>query len=154
MRYMSAYMPSRRPKRSGVLRYGFFRLITVTLVVIVISSFYIYERVWVRNLIAENEKIERRNDITRKRLADVEAAWMTASSLASIEVAIQERQLGLEPTKPSQNVTIQEVLAVRPVSPQPTGPYTGLGRAWNKLKRNVPVVEPAQVEAQPLFEGK
>lgn len=154
MRYMSPYMPPRRSTRSGLLGIGFLRLIGITLLVIVVSSFYIYQRVWVRTLVAYNEKLEKRNDVTRQRLAQLEAAWMTASSLGSVEAAIMYDELGLEPTKPSQNFTVQLVPPAPPVPEEPQGPYAGLAKAWGKLRQNMPMVEPAQVEAQPLFEPK
>lgn len=154
MRYMSPYIPPRRAKRPGVLGIGFLRLIGITLLVIMVSSFYIYQRVWVRTMVAYNEKLEKRNDLTRQRLAQLEAAWMTASSLGSVETAIMDGQLGLEPTKPSQNFTVQAVLPAPPVPEAPDGPYAGLAKALGKLKQNMPMVEPAQAEAQPLFETK
>jgi hypothetical protein len=129
-------------------------LIGITLLVIVVSSFYIYQRVWVRTLVAYNEKLEKRNEVTRQRLAQLEAAWMTASSLGSMEAAITYDELGLEPTKPSQNFIVQWAPPSPTVPEKPDGPYAGLAKAWSKLKQNMPVVEPAQVEAQPLFESK
>jgi hypothetical protein len=154
MRYVSPYLPPRRSKRPGLLGIGFLRLIGITLLAIMISSFYIYQRVWVRTMVGYNEKLEKRNDVTRQRLAQLEAAWMTASSLGSIEAAIQDGQLGLEPTKPSQNFTVQAVLPAAPVPEKPEGPYAGLAKALGKLKQNMPTVEPAQAEAQPLFKTK
>ncbi|NMC44497.1 MAG: hypothetical protein GYA46_11315 [candidate division Zixibacteria bacterium] len=154
MRYLSPYIPPRRAKRPGLLGIGFLRLIGITLLAILISSFYIYQRVWVRTMVAYNEKLEKRNDVTRQRLAQLEAAWMTASSLGSIETAILDGGLGLEPTKPSQNFVVQAVLPVVPSPEKPDGPYTGLATALGKLKQNMPIVESAEAEAEPLFKTK
>lgn len=154
MRYMSPYIPPRRAKRPGLLGIGFLRLIGITLLAILISSFYIYQRVWVRTMVATNEKLEKRNDVTRQRLAQLEAAWMTASSLGSIETAILDGELLLEPTKPSQNFVVQVVLPAAPVSEKPEGPYAGLSKALGKIKQNMPMVESVEAEAEPLFKTK
>ncbi|MDD4051923.1 MAG: hypothetical protein PHR28_08515, partial [candidate division Zixibacteria bacterium] len=98
--------------------------------------------------------LEKRNDVTRQRLAQLEAAWMTASSLGSVEAAIIYDELGLGPTKPSQNFTVQLAPPAPAVPEKPDGPYAGLAKALGKLRQNMPMVEPAQVEAQPLFESK
>jgi len=116
------------------------------MIIIVATSFYIYQRVWVRNLITEVENLQERNEHARQLTAVLRSRWMSATSIASIESAISDRKLALEPTKPTQNMTLR--------SPREWdgGRYAGLMRALDKLVDHVPLIHSNKADASELFQ--
>jgi hypothetical protein len=112
------------------------------------ASFYIYQRVWVRNLITEVEALGKKNEIAQKRLAILKSEWMLASSISKIEATVDSLHLGLKPTSPSQN------LALRPQSGWRNSRYAGLIEALKKLKGGIPLVSPNEADAKELFEAE
>jgi len=141
------FHPRLQPKR--LFRDRYVGIIVFILVVVLISSFYIYQRVWVRDLISKISQAETRNDTARQKLSDLKSEWVTASSIVNVEANIQRNQLGLIPTKPMQNLALQ--LMIEKENP---GRYAGLMKAMEKLKNNLPMVQTNQAEAQQLFEAK
>jgi cell division protein FtsL len=135
-----------RPSRIGENRY--LRIVGVIVVIVVVASFYIYQRVWVRNLVDEIGQLQQRNDQARENLAMVRSEWMAASSIANVETLVGEMKLGLKPTRPSQNFTLS------PDREQNLNRYTGLVRAFEKLTNNIPLVSSNEADAGELFEDK
>lgn len=149
MTYAEGYRfhPRLQPKR--LFRDRYLGIIVFILVVVLISSFYIYQRVWVRKLISEIARTEARNDSARQVLSGFKAEWVTASSIVNVEADIQRSQLGLMPTKPTQNLALPLVF-----EKENPGRYAGFIKAMEKLKDNLPMVQTNQAEAQQLFEAK
>lgn len=118
-------------------------------VIIFVSSFYIYQRVWVRRLISQNDRIQRQTEQARLNLAGLERQWAQASSLTSVEAALEAQDLPLRPTAPSQNLILQP-----PTGPDSTAPaadpgkYAGLVKALDKLKSHLPVVTDNEANAE------
>jgi cell division protein FtsL len=124
-------------------RSRYIRLLALLAVVIVVCSFYIYQRVWVRDLLDEVKTLEDQNEMLLRETADLESSWARASSLRSIENLIADRQLGLTPAEPSQ------YLALVPLQEVP-GRFDGFRAALRKLRDNLPIVSSSRAEA---FEG-
>jgi hypothetical protein len=122
--------------------------VSILLVVVAIASFYVYQRVWVRNLVTEIGELELQNERAGERLETIKSDWMAASSISNIEAAVRDYRLGLEPTRPSQNFTL------RPYQNGDQGRYAGLIRAIEKLQKNIPLVSPNEVDAGELFDEK
>jgi hypothetical protein len=135
-----------RPSRIGENRYV--RIVGVIVVIVVVASFYIYQRVWVRNLVDEIGQLQQRNDQARENLALVRTGWMAASSITNVETLVGEMKLDLKPTRPSQNFTLS------PDREQNLNRYTGLVRAFEKLTNNIPLVSSSEADAGELFEDK
>jgi hypothetical protein len=140
------YKRRRVTASAGFWNNQYARIIGVILVIVAAASFYIYQRVWVRNLIEEVEDIQKRNEEAQLQLAAAKAEWISASSIANIEKAIGKSHLGLEPTLPSQNFT----LLSRPGIGQSR--YAGLIKAFENLKSSIPLVSPNEADAGVLFE--
>lgn len=136
----------RRRKKTELLRNRYLQIAAVFGLVIMISSFYIYQRVWVRNLISEIEDIEKQTETARLASANLKSKWMAASSMTAIEERIEKRKLGLGPTRPTQNLTL------RPGEKADQSRYAGLLKALDKLKTNFPLVSSNDAEAGQLFE--
>jgi cell division protein FtsL len=133
----------RRWKRDPYVRIG-----GAILIIIVAASFYIYQRVWVRSLIAETEQLQKRNEQIRQQTSLLRSEWMSATSIASLETTIAEKGLALEPTKPTQN------MALRPRPEWEGGRYEGLLKALEKLAGHVPLVRSNEAEASQLFQDE
>lgn len=147
MTHARRYM--RRSKWSwGLLRNRYVRLVGLLAIIITLSSFYIYQRVWVRNLVAEVEQLKQRNLEARHSLASLKTEWGKASSLGSLEQAIATFKLDLRPTDPTQN------LALRQPFERGAGRYAGLLNALEKLTRHIPLVTSSEADASQLFEDK
>lgn len=143
-RYRS--QPGKKSEQKYIFRY--LRIIAAILLIVTVASFYIYQRVWVRNLDARIKNLESKNEKIWECRARLEARWMAASSIAGVETAIDKFGLDLRPTKPSQNRDL-------PVSPDRTGGrLAGLVNALEKLKENIPILSPNDAEAEQLFETK
>lgn len=121
------------------------RIIGSLVIIVMVASFYIYQRVWVRNLVSEIQELRDQNELAAQRLAELRTEWTEASSIASLETRIEAMGLGLQPTKPSQN------LALSPPS-RMSGRYAGLLTALEKLGSNLPLVTSNEAEADQLFE--
>ncbi len=121
-------------------------IVAVIAVIVAASSFYIYQRVWVRNMIAEIETMQQRNEDARMQMGVLKGEWVSASSIASIETAVAERKLALEPTKPTQ------IMALRPPQEWQPGRYDGLWRAIVKLAEHMPLITTNEAKADELFE--
>ncbi len=121
-------------------------IVAVIVVIVAAASFYIYQRVWVRNMIAEIEAMQQRNEDARLQKGLLKSEWVSVSSIASIETAVAERKLALEPTKPSQ------IMALRPPQEWHQGRYVGLWRALEKIATHVPLIKTNEAEAKELFE--
>lgn len=134
------------PQRVWKNRY--LRIVGLIMVITLIASFYIYQRVWVRRLVAEVEDIRDRTEEARLHLTTLKAEWVSASSIAGIEAAVDSLRLGLRPTIPAQNYVI------RPQSDWEKGRYAGLIRALEKLRGNIPLVAPSEAEANQLFDNE
>jgi hypothetical protein len=120
----------------------------IIVILVTVASFYIYQRVWVRNLVAENKMMEARNDRTREHLAALKSEWMKATSISNLEILVAKLDLELEPTSPSQNFTL------RPDGGRERSRYAGLVKALEKLKGSIPIVSPNEADAGVLFKGK
>jgi cell division protein FtsL len=150
----------RRPQPRRLIRERYLRIFGVIILIIAVSSVYIYQRVWVRNLVVDIGKIEKRNEAAQDHLAKLEAEWLTASSIAKVEEFIEVNQLHLGPTKPAQNLALEapplpDTLMVAGRNADQSR-FAGLTTAMDKLKSNLPAVEvkPNQLEAGQLFEKK
>lgn len=141
------YRPRRR-KKTGLLRNRYLQIAALAGLVIMISSFYIYQRVWVRNLIAEIEDIQTKTEIAEIERGKLKSQWMASSSIIAIENRIKDRKLDLMPTRPSQN------LVLRPGDRADRSRYAGLLKALEKLKTNFPLVSSNEAEAGQLFESE
>ena len=113
-----------------------------------VASFYVYQRVWVRNLVAEIELLEIRNDEVSLEMGKVQRDWVAASSITNLEQRIKDMKLQLRPTLPDQN------LLVEAMDDNYTGRFEGIVKALGKLKSNIPVVAPSEADAEELFEDK
>lgn len=143
-----SYMRRPRSKHNGFLANRYLRLVLLMMIVILVASFYVYQRVWVRNLITEIEELEEQNETAGRHLNSLKAEWAAASSIAGIEESIESMQLGLKPTKPSQNLMVQ------PPADIDGGRYAGMLKALEKLKGSIPIVAPSEAEAQRLFKAE
>jgi cell division protein FtsL len=132
--------------RQGPVRGIYLRIALMLMAVIIVASFYVYQRVWVRNLVTEIEELEEQNDKATLRLNRLREKWMAASSITSIEEKIKELGSRLRPTLPDQN------LVVRPLEDGHVGRYSGLLKALRKIKTHMPVVGPNEADAEQLFE--
>lgn len=126
----------------------YLRLGAIIMIIIAATSFYIYQRVWVRNLITEVENLQERNEHARQQMAVLRSQWMSATSIASIETAIAERKLALEPTKPAQNMVL------RPPQEWNDGRYAGLMKALDKFIDHMPLIRSSEADAHELFQEK
>ncbi len=124
------------------------RIVGIILVIVTIASFYIYQRVWVRNLVCEISQVEDKNEKAGMYLAAVKSEWMAASSMANIEVRIDDLKLDLKPTKPSQNYTLC------PKTDRDRSRYAGLVKAFESLKGKIPLVSSNEADARELFDEK
>jgi hypothetical protein len=129
-------------------RNRYIRMVWMILVIVTVASFYIYQRVWVRRLVGEIELLQEENGQARQSLADLKSDWMTASSIANVEAMVGTLNLGLEPTKPLQNYTL------RPRPDRWQSRYSGLLKAFEKLKGNIPLVSSNEADARELFDGE
>jgi hypothetical protein len=148
---MTRYRQYRRRKPKLALRIRqnrYFRIVSIIVIIVAVASFYIYQRVWVRNLVAENKLLEARNGRTLEHLAALKSDWMAASSISNVEILVAELHLQLEPTSPTQNFTL------RPDESCRRSRYAGLVKALEKLKGNIPLVSPNEADAGVLFKGK
>jgi len=142
------YRPGRIRRSARIFQNRYVRILGLIVIVVTVASFYIYQRVWVRNLVEEVEKLQDRNQRAGDYLATVESDWMAASSIANIETKIGELRLAMEPTRPSQNFTL------RPLAEQEYDRYAGLIKAFEKLKGNIPLVSSNEADASELFDEK
>lgn len=124
------------------------QIFTVTLILIGVASFYIYQRVWVRNLVMEVERLEEKNQEAREFMALMQSDWQAAISLAELEVKIDRWKLALRPTVPTQNLA----MSLQPGTAG--GRFGGLVQAFDKLKSHLPFVSLNETEAEELFEDK
>lgn len=118
------------------------------LVIVATASFYIYQRVWVRNMIAQIEVMQQRNEAARQQMGMLKSEWVAASSIASVEMTIAKRRLALEPTKPTQ------IMALVPPQEWHRNRYAGLWRALEKIAEHMPFVRTNEAEAKELFEDQ
>lgn len=135
--------PVRRSAR--VFQNRHIRIVGIIVMVVAVASFYIYQRVWVRNLVEEIERLQDRNQRAGEDMAAVKSEWMAASSIANIETRIGELRLHLTPTRPSQNFIL------RPLGGQESNRYSGLMKAFEKLKGSIPLVS-NEADASELFD--
>ena len=127
---------------------GYVRIIVISLIVVTLASFYIYQRIWVRQLDATNRQLQERNEVARDHLMSLKDAWVSQSTLAAVEESLSRWQLKLRPTLPPQNLTLT------PGSSMTTGRYAELVRALEKLKENMPLIGTTEAEANQLFESQ
>ncbi len=137
---------SRRSRRFWENRYVM--IVAVIVVIVAAASFYIYQRVWVRNMIAEIERMQERNEDARQQMGLLKSKWVAASSIASIETAVAKAKLALEPTKPTQ------IMALRPSHELEPGRYAGVWRAIVKITEHIPFIKTNEAQANELFEGQ
>jgi cell division protein FtsL len=142
------YRRSRLARRRRVPENRYVIIVAVILIIVATASFYIYQRVWVRNMIAEIEVMQQRNEDARQQMGLLRSQWVASSSIASIETAVAERKLALEPTRPTQ------IMALVPPQEWQPGRYAGLWRALVKIVEHVPVVRTNEAEAKQIFEGQ
>lgn len=142
------YRRSRSAHRRRFWQNRYVLIVAVIAVIVSAASFYIYQRVWVRNMIAEIEAMQQRNEDARLQLGILKKEWVSASSISSIETAVADRKLALEPTKPTQ------IMALRPPQEWQPGRYEGLWRAIVKLADHMPLIKTNEAQAEELFEGQ
>lgn len=138
----------RKTSRRRPVRDIYPKIALVFLGIIVMASFYVYQRVWVRNLILEVEQLEEQNETAAMELHQIRQDWMAASSIANMEARIKDFRLRMRPTLPDQN------LALEVLSDNDLGRYAGLMKALEKIKTHIPVVSPNEAGAKELFEDK
>jgi len=143
-----SYIHWPRSKRNGFLGNRYLRLVLLMMIIILVASFYVYQRVWVRNLVTEIEELEEQNETAEHHLSNLKVEWAAASSIAGIEESIESMRLGLKPTRPSQNLVVQ------PPADMGGGRYAGMLKALEKLKGSIPIVAPSEAEAQRLFRAE
>ena len=127
-------------------RNRYIRITALSLIIVGAASFYVYQRVWVRNLVAEIESLEKQNETAQEHLSTIKSEWVAASSIVQIESSIGSLRLGLQPTKPVQNFTL------RPKSDWERSRYAGLVKALDKLQKNIPLVTSNEADAGELFD--
>ena len=148
-------MPARGYLRPGKTRGAswwrnrYVRIVTFILVVTGIASLYIYQRVWVRDLVQDIDRLQERNDRTRFHLARLKSEWTLASSISGVEAAIVQMNLALEPTRPYQNLVLTP--PPREVSPDK---YAVLMKALEKFRGHLPIVKTTEAQAGQLFKAK
>lgn len=155
MAHSLAYHPRRSESPLHYLRNRYVRTVMMIMLVILVSSFYVYQRVWVRRLVQENETIQKQTEQARLYLGRMQEDWARASSLACIESALQTLNLDLKPTLPAQNLSLPLEIApdTSKIVADP-GRYAGLLKAMDKLKSHLPMVTPTEAEAKGISEGK
>jgi cell division protein FtsL len=126
----------------------YLQVVTLILIIIAVASFYIYQRVWVRSLVEEIDQLRELNKTTEEKTAILRVEWMAASSIANTESAAEGMNLGLAPTRPSQNFVIQ------PEVEWEKDRYAGLAKAWEKLRGSIPLVKTNEAQAGQLFQGQ
>ncbi len=135
----------RRRTRRQIIRDRYIRIVAVSLVIIAVASFYVYQRVWVRQLVSEIERLEARNAAASRYTATLEAQWKTSSSIGALERRITELNLGLRPTLPDQNFVL--------TPPQTSEDrFAGFVNALEKLTRHLPVISTNEAGAEELFD--
>jgi hypothetical protein len=142
------YRRSRSARSRRFWKNRYVMIVAVIAVIVATASFYIYQRVWVRNMIAEIETMQKRNEDARLQMRLLKSKWVSASSIASIETAVAEHKLALEPTKPTQ------IMALRPPQELRQGRYAGLWRAIEKIANHMPLIKTNEAQAKELFEGQ
>jgi cell division protein FtsL len=140
------YKQRRPAMQKSFWRNRYIHIAAVSLIIVGVASFYVYQRVWVRNLVAEIENLEKQNEEAKQHLSTIKSEWVAASSIARIESAVGTLRLGLEPTKPVQNFTL------RPKSDWEQSRYAGLMKALDKLQKNIPLVTSNEADAGELFD--
>ena len=146
MSRLRKYRSGRIGRSVRILQNPYIRIVGAIVVVVAVASFYIYQRVWVRNLVEEIDGLQNRNIRIGENLASIKSEWMAASSIANIEARIGEFRLALEPARPSQNFTL------RPPAGGESDRYAGLIKAFEKLKGSIPLVSSNEADAGELFE--
>lgn|GEM_PF-2233054 len=155
MAHSLAYRPRRSEPPLQFLRNRYVRTVLLIMAVILVSSFYVYQRVWVRRLVQENETIQKQTDQARLYLARLQEEWARASSLTNLEAALQTLNLDLKPTLPTQNHALPLDVAPDTCKTQvDPGRYASLTKAIEKLKSHLPLVTPTEAEAKGISEGK
>jgi cell division protein FtsL len=136
-------------RRSG--RYAHFRenryirIVGIIMVVVMVASVYIYQRVWTRNLSEEIDELQKQNDRTREHLVALKSDWIATSSISNVEIRLEELDLKLKPTRPSQNFTL------RPDAGREPSRYAGLVKALESLKGSISLVS-NEADARILFD--
>jgi len=139
----------RRPKtRQRLWNNIYIRIVGFLVIIVTIASFYIYQRVWVRNTLEEIEQLRDRNEKAREQVVALKSDWMAASSLANVEHLIEDFRLKMVPTTPARNFTLT------PRWPRGQNRFAGLIKAFEKLKGNIPLVSPSEADASELFRKK
>ena len=127
---------------------NYLRIVGLSLIVVCLSSCYIYLRVWFRDLDGEISTLRERNENAERYLATLKTDWISASSIANMEQSISDMKLGLAPTIPAQN------LVIKPDIRLDDSRYTGLFKALDKITDHLPIVSSSEAEAKQLFEDK
>jgi len=140
------YKSSRLNRALRIFENRHIRIVGLIVVIATVASFYIYQRVWVRNLVDEVKELQDRNQRTGEYLAGLKSEWVSASSMANIETKIADLRLALVPTRPAQNFSLD------PLAGQEPDRYAGLIKAFEKLKGSIPLVSSNEADASELFE--
>jgi hypothetical protein len=149
MKIPRRYRTKRRSSRKNNLPVNrFVRIILFTLTIVSLSSVYIYQRVWVRELDDEIKELQKKNELAEEFLSELKIDWIEASTMINVEKAITEYKLGLQPTMPHQN------LVVNPSLNEDQGRFAGFFKAFDKLKDGIPLIGPSEAEANQIFEVK
>lgn len=140
------YRRSRRTRSRRFWENRYVIIVAGILVVVATASFYIYQRVWVRNMIVQIEVMQQRNEDARQQMGILKSEWVAASSITSIETTVAEHRLALKPTNPTQ------IMALVPPREWHRSRYAGLWRALEKLAQNMPFMRTNEAEAKELFD--
>jgi len=151
MTLLPRYQWMRPVRPRTVWRNRYLRLVSIILIITAVASFYIYQRVWVRNLVAEIDRMRNRNERAMQQVAALKTDWTTATALSNVELTVQTMGLGLRPTRPSQNFIISTIVKEKDVE---EGRYAGLVKALGKLKGNFPTVTTNEADAKELFQTR
>ena len=155
MAHSLAYRPRRSSQPLRLFHNRYVRTVLLIILVVLISSFYVYQRIWVRRLVRENETIQKQTEQARLELANLQQDWAQASALASVESALQLLNLGLRPTLPTQNLSLpMEIIPDSAKIQRDPGRYASLAKAIDKLKSHLPLVKTNEAEAKGITEGK
>jgi hypothetical protein len=141
-----SYKRRNRTRQKNVPANKFARIILFSLIIVIIASFYIYQRVWVRKLDSENKELKKRNLLAEQYLNDLRKEWVEISTMKNVEELVAEFKLDLRPTSPAQNFVIYPDQIVEDKE------YAGLERALKKLKDGLPKIAPSEAEAKQLID--
>lgn len=138
--------PRRRRRTSGS---RVLPIVVGAVILMGLSSFYIYQRVWVRSLITEIDQLKATNQTAHLVSSDLRAKWMSASSLKTIEEILLASKTNMRPTPPARNLSLKPDMTTTS-----SGRFAGLSRAMEKIRKSVPLLSTNDAEAGEIFKQR